>query len=618
MRFLLSIMACISFVCSSHLASVNSETISGVIIDDTGYPVIGAVVMEKGNNKNGTTTDIGGYFELEVEILPAEIIISYVGYADYELEVKSTKPVKLTIQESQELLDEVVVTGYARKNKRSNGKPRASRNSIKSEGHWNSTATIVYNESSETYEGHPENKFTNPLDEPLSTFSIDVDRASYANVRRYIEGGQLPPDDAVRVEEMINYFKYDYAQPKGKHPISIQPTLTACPWNSEHQLLHIGLQGKVLDNGKLPPSNLVFLIDVSGSMSDFNKLPLVKSSLRMLVNNLREEDRVAIVTYAGSDRLALESTSIKDKTKILDAIDRLGSGGSTAGARGIQTAYQIAEDNFKKEGNNRIILATDGDFNVGITNQDQLKSMIEKERQSGVYLSILGYGMGNYRDDIMQTLAEAGNGNHSYIDDIQEADKVLIQEFGGTLFTIAKDVKMQIEFNPSKVAAYRLVGYESRILTKEDFNNDKKDAGDMGSGHAITAIYEIVPQGADSEYVGSVDDLKYQTLKKNIQLSGSPEVATIKFRYKDPDSDTSKKVTLPIVDTTDLKKTDDNVQWSIAVAAFGLKLKSSDYAGNFSYQDIIDLAKQARGLDEEGYRAELIRLVRSVRNMTIN
>ena len=463
-----------------------------------------------------------------------------------------------------------------------------------------------------------ENPFIDPIEDALSTFSIDVDRAGYSNMRRFIDNGTMPPVDAIRIEEMINYFDYSYDQPSGDDPISLTSTFTECPWNSEHQLLHIGLQGKEIDKEALPPSNLVFLIDVSGSMNSANKLPLLKSSFQMLINNLREEDRVAIVTYAGRAGVALESTSVKDKEKILQVVASLGAGGSTAGAEGIKTAYKIAQDNFINDGNNRVILATDGDFNVGINSVNDLEKLIEQKREGGVFLSVLGYGMGNYKDEKMQTLADKGNGNHAYIDNIQEARKVFVSEFSGTLFTIAKDVKLQIEFNPAHVQAYRLIGYENRMLAKEDFNDDTKDAGELGVGHVVTAIYEIVKTGSKSRFLGSVDKLKYQQLKETTRpiAHHTDELATIKFRYKQPDGMKSKMVVDVVSpNLASFKKCSDDLRFSVSVAQFGMLLRDSKYIHDGTLDEVIKVASNSKGIDEEGYRAEFVRLAKSVREL---
>ena len=463
----------------------------------------------------------------------------------------------------------------------------------------------------EGYANIIENKFLAATQNPLSTFSIDVDEASYTNVRRFIQSGELPPAGAVRIEEMINYFDYDYAQPVNDDPFNVNTEISDCPWNNQHRLVHIGLQGKNIPLENLPPANLVFLIDVSGSMEDYNKLPLVKASLNMLVTQLRDEDKVAIVVYAGNAGLVLPSTSGSEKTKIREAIDNLEAGGSTAGGDGIKLAYKIARKNFNNAANNRVVLATDGDFNVGLSSDDELVRLIEKERESKVFLSVLGYGMGNYQDSKMQQLADKGNGNHYYIDNINEARKVLVSEFGGTLFAIAKDVKIQIEFNPNKVQTYRLIGYENRILAAEDFNDDKKDAGELGSGHTVTALYEIIPVGVKSEFIKTVDPLKYQATKVSaVSIANDNEIMTIKLRYKKPREDESKLISQPVIETNlALDKASDNFRFSAAVASFGMLLRNSEYKEQSSYQQVLNLAKSSKGKDDNGYRHEFIKLV---------
>jgi Ca-activated chloride channel family protein len=466
--------------------------------------------------------------------------------------------------------------------------------------------------NTEEYDNIIENKFLTATKNPLSTFSIDVDEAAYSNVRRYLENGSLPPAGAVRIEEMINYFDYVYPKPENGEPFTVNTEISDCPWNNQHRLVHIGLQGKEIPVDNLPPSNMVFLIDVSGSMNESNKLPLVQASLNMLVDQLREKDKVAIVVYAGNAGLVLPSTNGINKIKIKEAINDLEAGGSTAGGEGIQLAYKVAKDNFIKEGNNRIILATDGDFNVGVSSDDELVRLIENERKAGVFLSVLGYGMGNYKDNKMQQLADKGNGNHSYIDNINEAKKVLVNEFGSTLFTIAKDVKIQIEFNPSKVQAYRLIGYENRMLAAEDFNDDTKDAGELGSGHTVTALYEIIPVGVKDSFIKSVDPLKYQYNNGEIADEESPEIMTIKLRYKEPIGEVSKLINHPVIDShLKLVNTSDNFRFSAAVAEFGLLLRDSEYKQQSSFSQVASLAQSASGKDENGYRSEFVRLVGS-------
>ncbi|HTJ50276.1 MAG TPA: VWA domain-containing protein [Cyclobacteriaceae bacterium] len=465
--------------------------------------------------------------------------------------------------------------------------------------------------NSEEYAEIHENTFQDALKNPLSTFSIDVDAASYSNVRRFIDNGQRPPKDAVRIEELINYFHYDYDQPEGDDPFTINTEISVAPWNSKHKLVHIGLQGKKISTEKLPPSNLVFLIDVSGSMDAINKLPLLKSSFKMLVEQLRPQDHVAIVVYAGAAGLILEPTSGEHKEKILNALDNLQAGGSTAGGAGINLAYSVAKEYFKADGNNRVILATDGDFNVGESSDASMESLIEKKRQEGIFLTVLGFGMDNYKDSKMEILADKGNGNYAYIDNITEAYKVFVNEFGGTLFTIAKDVKLQIEFNPAKVKAYRLIGYENRMLKSEDFNNDVKDAGELGSGHTVTALYEIIPTGVESNFF-KIDDLKYQPTKVESRDASSDELMTVKFRYKKPQEDVSRLIVHPLVDNnTPFNKTSTNFRWSTSVAAFGMLLRDSEYIKDFTYEQVVTQAERARGEDKEGYRIEFINMVKS-------
>lgn len=463
----------------------------------------------------------------------------------------------------------------------------------------------------ESYASFAENKFVRPQLNPLSTFGMDVDAASYSNVRRFINQGQLPPADAVRVEEMINYFDYDYPAPTNGEPFSIHTELSIAPWNTEHRLLRIGLQAKEIEAAKIPSSNLVLLIDVSGSMNAYNKLPLVKSSLKMLVNQLRPSDRVAIVSYAGAANIALEPTSGKNKQVILDAINALQAGGSTAGGAGIKLAYDLAASRFIKNGNNRVIMATDGDFNTGQSSDMDMQKLIEEKRKSGIFLSVLGFGMGNYKDSKMELLADKGNGNYAYIDNISEGRKVLVTEFGGTLYTLAKDVKLQLEFNPSKVQAYRLIGYENRSLNAEDFNNDLKDAGDLGSGHSVTALYEIIPHGVKSRFIGSVDELKYQTDKP----SGSTfadELASISLRYKAPNSDVSQLIKKTVANTSQpLRTSSDNFRFAAAVAGYGMLLKRSEFVPGFTFAMVAELASQAMSKDEEGFKSEFVRLVRA-------
>ncbi|MBV1922425.1 MAG: von Willebrand factor type A domain-containing protein [Flavobacteriaceae bacterium] len=461
----------------------------------------------------------------------------------------------------------------------------------------------------EAYARIQENIFKRVETSPLSTFSIDVDKAGYSNVRRMINNGQKVPQDAVKIEEMVNYFNYQYNEPTGKHPFSINTELALSPWNKNAKLVRIGIKGKNIDKDKVPASNLVFLLDVSGSMESPNKLPLLKSSLHVLVNQLRKKDKVSIVVYAGAAGLVLKPTSGNKKQEILEAIEKLSAGGSTAGGEGIELAYKIAEENFIKRGNNRIVLATDGDFNVGASSDLSMEDLIVEKRKSGVFLTVLGFGMNNYKDSKMETLADKGNGNHAYIDTKQEAQKVLGEEFFGTMYTIAKDVKIQVEFNPNKVQAYRLIGYENRLLNDEDFIDDKKDAGELGSGHTVTALYEIVPVGVNSVYVKNIDSLKYT---KQIVGNNSDEILTVKFRYKEPSGKKSKLITSVMKDSDDkIENASDDFKFSAAVALFGMQLRKSIFMNTFKKSDVIALAKSGKGEDKDGYRAEFIRLVKS-------
>ncbi|MCB0653572.1 MAG: von Willebrand factor type A domain-containing protein [Saprospiraceae bacterium] len=464
--------------------------------------------------------------------------------------------------------------------------------------------------AAERYEEIYENPFLAATKTPLSTFSIDVDAAAYSNMRRFVNNGALPPKDAVRIEEMINYFNYDYPEPKGEHPFEIITEIADCPWQKGHKLLHIGLQGKRIAKADLPATNLVFLIDVSGSMNSSNKLPLLQQSLNLLIDNLRQNDFVSIVVYAGAAGVVLNPTNGSDKPGIKAAINRLQAGGSTAGGAGIELAYNMARKNFIRGGNNRVILATDGDFNVGVSNDDALVKLIEKERESGVFLTVLGFGMGNYQDAKMQKLADKGNGNHAYIDNIDEAKKVLINEFGGTIFAIAKDVKLQLEFNQEQVKGYRLIGYENRLLADKDFDDDTKDAGELGAGHTVTALYEIIPANYQTPYIVDTDQSRVD-LEPATAFSGqSNELVHIKFRYKEPDGKKSKLLEKGAVDMNiPWEKSSDNFRWSAAVAEFGLLLRDSKYQGASSWNGLKKMAENAKGKDTNGYRAEMIRLV---------
>jgi Ca-activated chloride channel family protein len=469
-------------------------------------------------------------------------------------------------------------------------------------------------QNQESYDEWKENKFELAKAEPLSTFSIDVDNAAYSNIRRMINNGQKVDKNAVRIEEMINYFKYNYPQPKNGQPFSINTEYNDCAWNPKHKILKIGLQGKTMDEKELPASNLVFLIDVSGSMNEQNKLPLLKTSFKILLEKLRPQDKVALVTYAGSAGVALEPTSAKDKEKILTALENLSAGGSTAGGQGIELAYKLAQENFVKNGNNRVILATDGDFNVGVSDNSELQKLIENKRQSGIFLTCLGFGMGNYKDNRLEMLADKGNGNYAYIDNMQESNKFLGKEFAGSMYAIAKDVKIQIEFNPKFVKSYRLIGYENRKLNNEDFKNDKIDAGELGIGHTVTAIYEIIPAGSDSEFAPQDIDLKYS--KNGSQNEFGDELATVKFRYKKPDEDVSKELIETIKDSRNqINNSSTDFKFASSVAWFGLVLRQSEFIKDKDLNKIINLAKQGKGNYEDGYRSEFVRLIESYKQI---
>ena len=459
-----------------------------------------------------------------------------------------------------------------------------------------------------------ENAFRTVLDHPLSTVSIDVDTAAYTHTRRFINNHQLPPQEAVRLEEFINYFTYDYPQPTDDVPFSITTELSTAPWNPEHELLLVGLQGKQVAREDLPPNNLVFLLDVSGSMNALDKLPLLKSAMKLLVEQMDERDRVAIVVYAGAAGLVLEPTPGDQAEQIVAAIDALEADGSTAGGAGIELAYQVAEQHFLPEGNNRVILATDGDFNVGLSSDEALVSLIEQKREAGVFLTVLGLGTGNYQDTKMEKLANKGNGNYAYLDTLLEAQKALVTEMGGTLVTIAKDVKFQIEFNPALVKGYRLLGYENRVLQDEDFNDDRKDAGELGAGHSVTALYELIPADA-AETVADVDALIYQPSQE--QPSATPinnaDLLTLKLRYKQPDSETSQRLQQAVRRDEIWQATPSmNLAFASAVAEFGLLLRDSPYKANASYRAVLTRATNAQGADLQGYRAEFVNLVEQV------
>jgi len=469
----------------------------------------------------------------------------------------------------------------------------------------------------EDYDPIDDNAFRNVATEPLSTFSADVDSASYSNVRRILNQGQLPPPGAVRIEELINYFRYDDPAPQGADPFAVSVEIAETPWNPAHRLARIGIQTSAIGAGERPRANLVFLLDVSGSMQPPDKLPLLKSAMKMLVETLRSDDRVAIVVYAGAAGLVLPSTPASHAATIVEAIDRLEAGGSTAGGAGIELAYATAADAFVKGGINRVILATDGDFNVGISDRSSLARMIESKARSGVFLTVLGFGSGNLKDSALEQLADRGNGNYAYVDGPLEARRVLVEEVGATLVTVAKDVKLQVEFNPERVAAYRLIGYENRLLATRDFDDDTKDAGEIGAGHSVTALYELVPAGIDDADTPPIE-LRYRPAAaagraaEPAAATVSNETMTVKVRYKEPDGDTSRLLTFPVVDDgLTLAGASDDLRWAAAVAEFGMLLRDSEHAGVATIEQVERLADSARGRDVGGYRTEFLGLLRA-------
>lgn len=619
------------FIGIKAIVATRPGNIKGKVDDVKGGPVAGAVIEIHETSYKTKSLDDGSY---SLEILAPgvyDIRCSAEGYKSTEIKKIAlaegeTKNInfRLIKNDSKESSTAEVISRVAKKEaEESMGLKtimkmkldRASRsNSCPSEiimpqGEFFFAGEGFVPHNTEEYGKITENEFVSVTENPLSTFSIDVDAASYANVRRFINNNMLPYKDAVRVEEMINYFDYDYPEPEGNYPFSIFTEVSSCPWNKKNKLVHIGLQGKHLSKERKAASNLVFLLDVSGSMNNPNKLPLLKNSFRLLVNELDQNDRVAIVVYAGAAGLVLPSTSGENKNKILDAIDELNAGGSTAGGAGIQLAYKVAFDNFIKGGNNRVMLATDGDFNVGVSSTSEMVRMIEEKRNGGVFITVLGFGMGNYKDNRVEQIADKGNGNYYYIDNILEAKKVLVTELIGTLYTIAKDVKIQVEFNPAKVKGYRLVGYENRKLNKEDFNDDKKDAGELGAGHTVTALYEIILPEMDTKLPG-VDELKYQETRIKNNAYKTDEMMTVKLRYKEPDGEDSKLVQTTVIDkNVNIEQASNNFRFSSAVAEFGMILMDSQFKGDATYQNTLDLAKASRGDDKFGYRDEFIKLV---------
>lgn len=598
------------FISDSVLAQ---RTITGTITSADGA-LPGATIVIKGTTQ-GTQSDIEGKYSITVPEGHDVLVFMFVGFENTEVTI-GTQTVIDVIMNDDSQLSEVVVTHQSLAGRVAGIRIRGNSNRTKRKAKNTSYKEV----NTESYAKKEENGFSSVSQNPLSTFSIDVDKASYSNVRRFLNDGQMPPQDAVRVEEMINYFNYDYQEPTKEHPFGVTTEYGNCAWNENHKLVLVGLQAKKIKKDNLPNSNIVFLLDVSGSMSDYNKLPLLKKGLIELVKELREKDRVSIVVYAGAAGVVLPSTSGDKKEEIIAALDKLNAGGSTAGGQGIELAYKIAKENFIKDGTNRVILCTDGDFNVGSSSDGDMERLIEKQRESGVFLTCLGFGMGNYKDSKLETLADKGNGNYGYIDDFQEARKMLVTEFSGTLFTLAKDVKIQIEFNPNYVAAYRLVGYENRLLNEEDFEDDTKDAGEIGVGHTVTALYEIIPVGVKSDFLPKVSKkgkrLKYQNSEVS-EAAGSQELMTVKFRYKQPNG--KKSTEFEEIIMNDIKTNNsENFVWTNAVAMFGMILTDSKYKKEKDselYKWILENAPNAKTKDEEGYRGEFIRLVKTAESL---
>jgi Ca-activated chloride channel family protein len=602
----------------STLGSVNEVgVVSGVVVDTAGGIIPGATVsLRIGQRVEQTVvTNVRGEFRFEkVRAATHEIDVSLPGFQTLTLKVtvgqKGLIPLRLVLMTGA-LEERVIVSTDSRRERMLETPPAVPEPAVMAGRGGGGTQLPSARQASapfntEAYDKIDENRFHRVADDPLSTFSIDVDTASYSNVRRFLNQGTLPPADAVRVEELVNYFRFPYQDSQEGAPFSVTTEVSACPWNPRHRLALIGLQARRMTAERTPPRNLVFLLDVSGSMAPPDKLPLVKTAMRMLADTLNPADRVAIVVYAGASGLVLPSTAGDRKAEIQKAIADLQPGGSTNGAQGIQLAYDIASRSFLKEGINRVILATDGDFNVGVTSQGELIRLIEEKRERGIFLSVLGVGTGNLKDSTMEKLADKGNGNYAYLDSLHEARRVLIAEAGATLITVAKDVKIQVEFNPRTVAAYKLIGYENRMLQHQDFNNDKKDAGDIGAGHTVTALYEIIPPGEPLEGPG-VDPLKYQQSVKPNAAAKSDELMTVKLRYKQPDGDTSRLISVAVRDRGG--ELTPNLGFASAVAEFGMLLRQSEHKGQATWTTAQELARRYRGEDPDGYRAEFVRLV---------
>ncbi len=603
MQKLLFIAISATLFCTNTFAKF---TVKGTVTDDMDEPAIGATVKIQGTS-TGTMTDMDGKYTLTINDSSCVLEFAYIRMIHQERSVSAKDGDTLTVNVKLELGDkdlcDFVVVGYGTTRKSNMFHSRATVSRMPE------PRPVRLN--TEKYDSRDENEFKSTATDPISVFSVDVDKAGYSNIRRFINNSQKPPMGSVRVEEIINYFEYNYPQPKGADPVSLNAEISDCPWNKEHQLIKIGLKAKEIDTRELPASHIVFLIDVSGSMYDDNKLPLLISSFKLMTNNLRPQDKVSIVTYAsGTDiKLTAEPCNKNGKKRIVNELEKLRASGYTAGGEAIQKAYRIAKENFIQGGNNRIILATDGDFNVGQSSDGELKKLVKEGAKEGVFLTVLGYGMYNLNDRMMETIADNGNGNYAYIDNISEAQKALGTEIWGTLYTVAKDVKVLVDFNPAKVKSYRLVGYENRLLNNEDFNNDKKDAGDMGSGHSVTALYEIVPANSNEATPSTVQN-EYVTQ----QTTGSENLCTIKFRYKHPDKDESLLVEHRIGKDSFSQNPSTDYKIASAAAMFGMLLNDSKFSETISYKSLLEYLQDIPS-DDKGYIDELKVLVRKAKDM---
>ena len=627
-------------------AAVPTGNIAGTVRDQAGQPVPNAQVNIVGTAFNTLSDSAGAYRIVRVPEGVYSVRAAFIGYrsmevqqvsvrtgkttsVDFVLEMTAVQSQEITVVSSTQALEGAQVAPAPAPSAAAAPAPAPPAPTAptpaapvpaalpRTAGAAAAAAAAAAAEgNTENYAAIEESRYLPAAGNPRSTFAIDVDGASYANVRRFLTDGRRPPKDAVRIEELLNYFRYDYPEPRGKNRFSVTTDLATAPWAPEHRLLRIGIRGKSLRVDAMPPSNLVFLLDVSGSMRPPDKLPLVKQSFQLLVRELRPQDRVAIVVYAGAAGLVLPSTSGADKATILAAIERLQAGGSTAGGAGLRLAYDIARQNFDPKGNNRIILATDGDFNVGESSDAAMVRLIEERRDQGIFLTVLGFGTGNLKDSRMEQIADKGNGQYAYVDNLREGRRVFVNQLAGTLVTIAKDVKVQVEFNPARVQAYRLIGYENRALRTEDFADDRKDAGELGAGHTVTALYEIVPAGASLAGTGEdLDSLRYQQVSLRSGAAGSDEWVTVQLRYKEPTGSRSRLITRPVRVREPLGEPAGDFRFAAAVAAFGLVLRDSEYRGTATLSQVLSLAQGAEAEDPDGDRAEFVRLVESARGL---